>query len=106
MRGPALLPRDVNDAAARFGLSLSLRNACVTFYDDRQSMHRSQLVMESTRGDEMVLHGFSERSLTYLRLTSVRPSGKHERNAMRLCKRRTLGIGVPVSQMNSVCARA
>ena len=32
----------------------------------------------------------------------MRPSGKHERRALRHCRRQSLGIGVPVSQVNSV----
>ena len=97
-----LQQHDINDGAAQFALSLSLRNACAFFFDDRQTMYRSQLVTQSETGDEMVLHGFNERSTTYLRLTSVRPSGKYERNALRRCSRQPLGIGVPVSQVNSV----
>ena len=33
-----LQQHDINEASAQFTLSLSLRNACVFFFDDRQTM--------------------------------------------------------------------
>jgi hypothetical protein len=97
-----LMHRDVDELAAQFTLSLTLRNACVAFFDDRQTMYRSQIITFSESDEEMVLHGFNERSLGYARVTSVRPAARHERAAVQLCKRHKLGIGVPVSHMSSV----
>ncbi|KAL1511427.1 hypothetical protein AB1Y20_006226 [Prymnesium parvum] len=97
-----LPPRVLADAAAQFVLALSLRNACATFFDDRVSMHRVQLVLPERGGDEQVLHGFNERSLTYLRLATVRDAAEHERRTIARCERRPLGIGLTVSHMNSV----
>ena len=101
-RRQLLRTADIDDASAQFVMALSLHNACVVFFDDQQSMYRSQIVMHSESSDEMVLHGFNERSLTYARLTSIRPASKYERNALQMCKHEPLGIGVPVSHASSV----
>ena len=42
-----LVPREVDDAEAQFVTSLSLRNACVAFHDEKSSLHRAHLVVEN-----------------------------------------------------------
>ena len=106
-RRELLLLRDVDDANAKFVTSLSLRNACVAFHDEQYSMHRPHLVVADVRfPSPLIMHGFSERNLGYVRLTTVRAAGEHERNALAMCQRGPLGLGVPLAHPNSIYHRA
>ena len=109
MQPRLLVQRQVDDATAEFVSSISMRNACIAFFDDRQSMHRSQIVQNVPKGSvhsrlqsALVMHAFNERVLGYLRLTSARPGAAHERRALGMCERRPLGLGIPVSQVSSI----
>lgn len=96
---------DVDEARAAFATSLSLRNACVAFHDDRHSMHRAHIVTRNAEAlaSPIVLHGFSEYALGYQRLLTARPpAGAHEQAAFGPCWRRRLGVGIPVSHPTSI----
>ena len=97
-----LVPREVDDAEAQFVTRLSLRDACVAFHDEPQSLHRTHIVAESNLTSPIIMHGFSERALGYVRLTTVRAAGEHERRALTLCQRAPLGLGVPLSHPSSI----
>ena len=99
-RRTLLVHREVDDMTAVFATELNLRNACVAFHDDAQSLHRSQITADLT--SPIVMHGFNERALGYVRLTSVRAIGVHERNALKLCSRAPLGLGIPISHPSSI----
>lgn len=94
--------RTVNEAESEFRLSLSLKNACLLYYDDRSTMHRPFFLLEDEEAPTTILHGFSERALGYQRLAVARPAQRHERRALSQCKRRKLGVGIPVSHVSSI----
>lgn len=103
MPRPLLLLREIDDAAASFVTSLSLRNACVAFHDEPHSLHRSHLVAKDTRlPSPMIMHAFSERALGYVRLTSVRAAGEHERRAITMCRHAPFGFGLPLAHPTSI----
>lgn len=101
-RPPWLSIVEVDHARAVFTSQLSLRNACVVFYEDRHSMHRAHVVVNGPLESPIIMHGFSEYVLGYLRLLTVRPAGSHERRALNACWRSPLGLGVPVSHPSSL----
>jgi hypothetical protein len=94
--------REVDEAAAEFVTSISLRNACVAFHDDRSSFHRPHIVVQSGLQGPLIMHGFSERALGYVRLLSARAAGQHELRALSMCQRAPLGLGVPLSHPSSI----
>lgn len=80
-------------------VQFSLRNACVTFYDDRSGMHHAEWV--SRQGVHAVVHGFSEYVFGYQRITWVRPEkSRQEAERLARCEMRPLAIGVPFSCNN------
>ena len=106
-RRELLLLREVDDAKARFVTSLSLRNACVAFHDDRHSMHRTHIVATDVNlPSPMIMHAFSERELGYVRLTTVRAAGEHELGALEICHHAPIGFGVPLAHPSSIYHRA
>eukprot|EP00966_Prymnesium_polylepis_P271989 6284129-Prymnesium_polylepis.1 len=65
------LPSGLPGASAanpEYVIGLSLRNACVAFFDDRHSRFKSTFV--SLEGVEAMSHGFSEYTFGYQRLTT------------------------------------
>ena len=97
-----LVHREIDDSVAEFVTSLNLRNACVAFHDERTSLFRSQIVTKGPIAAPMVVHGFSERALGYMRLTSVREGGPYERGAFELCRHEPLGLGIPLAHPSSI----
>lgn len=97
-----LVYRDVDDAAAEFVSSLSLRNACVAFHDDGHSYHRAHIVVGHGLQSPVVMHGFNERTQGYLRVTTARAAAEHEQRALGMCWRAPLGLGVPLSHPSSI----
>lgn len=96
------MPRAVS-VEPEYLITFSLRNACVTFYDDRSSRFRSAIFLQPQPpdGDEAysVVHGFSEYINGYQRLTTVRTSPEGA-SLLNRCQRRPLGIGIPFSCNN------
>ena len=97
-----LVPREIDETAAQFVTSMSLRNACVAFHDESHSQYRAHIVAESDLPSPLIMHAFSERALGYVRLTSVRKAGEYERHALTMCRRAPLGLGVPLSHPTSI----
>ena len=68
----SLLPlRPIDETRAEFSTTLSLRNACVAFHDDKYSYHRAHFVVDGPLESPIVMHGFDERASGYQRLTVV-----------------------------------
>lgn len=97
-----LVPREVDGLQAEFRQTLSLRNACVAFYDDQYSFDRSHVVVKGNLLSPIVVHGFSERSQGYVRLTTVRAAESHEWRALDKCWNAPLGMGVPLAHPTSI----
>ena len=97
-----LVHREIDDSIAEFVTSLNLRNACIAFHDERTSLFRSQIVTQEPIASPMIVHGFSERALGYMRLTSVREVGQYERGALELCQHEPLGLGIPLAHPSSI----
>ncbi|KAL1525957.1 hypothetical protein AB1Y20_020783 [Prymnesium parvum] len=81
-----------------FLISLSLRNACLAFFDDRHTRFRATFV--SLEGVEAMVHGFSEYQYGYQRLTTVRAAKPGDSPLLARCHHRHLGLGVPYSCNN------
>ena len=64
-----------NDDAAYF-VQFSLRNACVTFNDEKNGRHHSMWI--SREGVTGIAHGFSEYVFGYQRISLVRAWGAHD----------------------------
>lgn len=65
-------------------------------------MYRSHFAVPGLPGP-IVVHGFSERSNGFARLTTARPATIYEAPAFgSMCARRPLGLGVPVSHATSI----
>ena len=79
-------------------LQFSLRNACITFYDDHWTRFRASIVSQEDN-IEGIVHGFSEYNNGYQRLTSIKPAIATD-IAMDQCARRAVGIGIPFSCNN------
>ena len=94
----ASLVTDINDAKAEYFVTMSLRNACVTFFPERDTRYRSQFV--SRDGVTAVLHGFSEYDMGYRRLATVRPERPQDQTSLAACERRSIGLAVPMSSNN------
>ena len=94
----ASLVGEISDAKAEYYVTMSLRNACVTFFPERDTRYRSQFV--SREGVTAVLHGFSEYDMGYRRLATVRPERPQDRTSLAACERRSLGLAVPMSSNN------
>ena len=101
-RRELLLLREVDDASAQFVTTLSLRNACVAFHDEAHSLHRAHFVSKIALPSPLIVHAFSERALGYVRLTTVRNAGEHERRALDMCHQAELGLGLPLSVPTSI----
>ena len=101
-RRTVLVQRPIDEARAEFTTSLSLRNACIAFYDDDRSQHRTHIVVDGPLVSPIVVHGFEERASGYTRLAVVRPALAYDRNSLALCWRAPLGLGVPVSHATSI----
>ena len=84
----------------------TLRNACVTFHDTRQTQHRPFVVVDAPLQSPIIMHGFNEYVLGYVRLLVVRRMETHEQAAIRTCRRLPLGLGIPLSNPMSVYRRA
>lgn len=94
---PSALPGAIG-ANPEFLIELSLRNACVSFFDDSHTRFRSTFV--SLHGVEAMVHGFSEYQFGYQRLTTVRSAQPRDKVLISHCARRQLGIGIPYSCNN------
>ena len=78
--------------ALHFVESFSLRNACVSFYNTSTASFRSQFISPF---ESAIVHGFSEHSFHYSRITTVRLQRADERELMaQRCVRRQLGLAV------------
>jgi hypothetical protein len=88
--------------AEHFSGEFHLRNACVTFHQGAvgvKSSYRSQFI--SLDGLTAMLHGFSEHSLRFGKISTVRPARRREiPMLMRDCVRRRLGLAVYFSSNN------
>ena len=99
------MPRGGRRSSPEYLVTFSLRNACVTFYDDRYTRYRSSIVAMDTE-TEAVVHSFSEYNNGYQRLMNVRPLSLLRSNSpgaadrLARCARRPLGIGIPFSCNN------
>ena len=60
-----------------FWVEFTLRNSCVSFFDDGFSRFRSVFLSPRERL-EAVVHGFTEYTFGYQRLTGVRPPTPNE----------------------------
>ena len=79
--------------ALHFVSHFSLRNACIAWYNTSTASHRAQFI--SPDGLSAVVHGFSEHSFRYSRITTVRAGSPVERAHMRRhCVRRPLGLAI------------
>ena len=86
--------RAPDDAAARFVTSISLHNACVAFHDERSTLRRAHIISYNPAFvSPLIMHTFSERALGYVRLTTARAAGDHERGARSMCQNAPLGLG-------------
>lgn len=83
-----------------FLISLSLRNACVVYFDDRNTRYRSKYL--SNEGVDAMVHGFSEYQMNYIRLTTVVPTAGPRTNSYPIsrCRRGGHAVGVPYSCNN------
>jgi hypothetical protein len=81
-----------------YWIEFTLRNACVTFFDDAFSRYRSAFLSLGEPLDAMV-HGFTEYTMGYQRLTVVRTPRDADRTSR--CERGPpRAIGVPFSCNN------
>ena len=99
------MPRASRTAAnPEFWIDFTLRNACVTFYDDAFSRFRSAFLARGTPVDAMV-HGFTEYTLGYQRLTQVRTPRPGDR--LDQCVRGPpVAIGMPATAADATGAPA
>ena len=86
-----------NEDAAYF-VQFSLRNACVTFYDEKNGRHHAMWI--SREGVTGVAHGFSEYVYGYQRISMLRAERRRDAVALARCDMRPLAIGVPYSCNN------
>ena len=88
--------------AEHFAGEFHLRNACVTFHRGEggvKTSYRSQFI--SLDGLTAVLHGFSEHSWRFGKISTVRPARRREvPMLMQDCVRRRLGLAVYFSSNN------
>jgi hypothetical protein len=85
-------------ANPEYVIEISLRNACVAFFDDRSTRFRSTFI--SLDGADMMAHGFSEYQFGYQRLTTVRSAQPRDLEKLGRCRWAHLAIGVPFSCNN------
>ena len=88
--------------AEHFAGEFHLRNACVTFHQGEggvKTAYRSQFI--SLDGLTAILHGFSEHSWRFGKISTVRPARRREvPMLMQDCVRRRLGLAVYFSSNN------
>ena len=90
----------VDKTPSEYWIDFTLKNACVTFFDDHFSRFRSAYVVNSPPVEAMV-HGFTEYTEGYQRLTTVRPPRRGESVSPATCQRGApLAIAVPFSCNN------
>ena len=80
-------------------VEFTARNACVKFYDDHYTRFRSSFIAFG-QPIEAVVHGFTEYTSGYQRLTSITAATPEDARFLSSCERRPLAIGVPFSCNN------
>lgn len=83
-----------------FFIDFNLKNACLTIFDDRYTRFRPWFTSLEENIDAVV-HGFTEYTQGYQRLTGVRAASPESRaKLVNTCERRDTAIGVPFSCNN------
>ena len=83
-----------------FLIEFELRNACVTVFNDHFTKFRTSFTSLHDDVNAMV-HGFTEYTQGYQRLTSIKAASDEERaRLLATCDRRPIAIGIPFSCNN------
>ena len=83
-----------------FLIEFELRNACVTVFNDHFTKFRTSFT-SLHEGVNAMVHGFTEYTQGYQRLTSIKSASDEERaRLLATCDRRPIAIGIPFSCNN------
>jgi hypothetical protein len=93
------MPHGEDGPPREFFIEFELRNACVTYFNDRFSMYRSSFISLHDQVDAMV-HGFTEYTFGYQRLAGVRARAERDQGLLKRCEWRQTAIGIPFSCNN------
>ena len=86
-----------------FLVEFQLRNACVAIFNDHYTKFRATFTtMQDESAVNAIVHGFTEYTQGYQRLTGVKAATQSERARLQYmsCERRKVAIGLPFSCNN------